>query len=223
VSQTKGNKPVIRRRPQHSDESLLRAATAVFARDGYAAATVESIAAEAGTTKPTLYARFGSKADLYEAAVEHEAAAIRAHLFAAYDRAANLSLADFVREAVDAWFAFATERPDGMRLLFVGDHIGTESTTARETTDAIAARLSDAVEDYTRRRGGMSSGDAGPIVGAMVVGTAVHAIRACLADPALDVDATAALTTNFLQGAVRGLNPQLFSLRRQPARTAKRR
>ena len=213
----------MKRRPQHSDESLLRAATAVFARDGYAAATVESIAAEAGTTKPTLYARFGSKADLYEAAVEHEAAAIRAQLFAAYDRASDLSLVEFVREAVDAWFAFATERPDGMRLLFVGDHIGTESNKGRETTDAIAARLADAVEDFTRRRGGVSAGDAGPVVGAMVVGTAVHAIRACLADPSLDVDATAALTTNFVQGAVRGLDPELFSLRRPPARSAERR
>jgi AcrR family transcriptional regulator len=205
---------VVKRRPQHSDESLLHAATAVFARDGYAAATVEAIAAEAGTTKPTLYARFGSKSDLYEAAVEHEAAAIRAHLFAAYDRAANLLLADFVREAVDAWFAYAAERPDGMRLLFVGDHVGAESTTARETTDAIANRLADAVEDFTRRRGGMSAGAAAPVVGAMVVGAAVHAIRRCLADPTLDPDATAALTTNFLEGATRHLDPALFKLRR---------
>jgi len=214
MSKAKVKAPVRRRRPQHSDDVLLDAATTVFARDGFAAATVEAIASAAGTTKPTLYARFGSKADLYEAAVQREAESIRAHLFAAYDHASHLSLAEFARAAVDAWFAFAAERPDGMRLLFVGDHVGAESPTPRQTTAAITARIAAAVEDYTLRRGGMSAGPAGPVIAAMVVGTAVHAIRCCLADPRLDPEAVAALTTNFLTGATVHLDPALFGVKK---------
>jgi AcrR family transcriptional regulator len=200
-----------RRRPQHSDEALLNAATAVFARDGFAAATVESIAAAAGTTKPTLYARFGSKADLYEAAVQREAESIRAHLFAAYDQAAHLSMAEFTAAAVDAWFAFAAERPDGMRLLFVGDHLGAESPTPRQTTAAITSRIAEAVEDFSGRAGTGAS-TAAPVIAAMIVGTAVHAIRCCLDDPTLDATAVAALTVNFLVGASHQLDPALFDV-----------
>jgi AcrR family transcriptional regulator len=185
----------------------------VFARDGYAAATVDAIAAEAGTTKPTLYARFGSKEKLYEAAVENEAAAVRGQLFAAYDRAADLSMGAFVAEAVEAWFAFATERPDGMKLLFVGDHVGVETPAGQATTDAIIGRVAHFVEDFTIRRGGAPIGEAGLVIAAMIVGSCVQAIRRCLADPSLDPVATAALTTNFLRAATAGLDPGLFSVR----------
>ena len=214
MSQTKRKTATRRRRPQHSDEALLRAACAVFARDGYAAATVDAIAAEAGTTKPTLYARFGSKRDLYEAAATSESAALRRHLFTAYDQATGGSLEDFVAAAVGAWFAFAAERPDGMRLLFVADHVGTESEAGRATSEAIIDRLAVIADEFTRRRGGGAAGPAGPVIGALTVGAAVYAIRRCLADPALDPPAVAALTTNYLSGAVRGLDPALFAVRR---------
>ena len=43
----------------------LDAALKVFAKYGYAAATMDAIAAEAGLTKPTLYQYFPSKDDLF--------------------------------------------------------------------------------------------------------------------------------------------------------------
>ncbi len=44
---------------------LLDAAGAVFKRDGYTAASVDSIAEEAGLTKGAVYSQFASKADLF--------------------------------------------------------------------------------------------------------------------------------------------------------------
>ncbi len=48
---------------------ILRAATALFLRDGYAATSMEAVAATAGVSKRTLYARFPDKAALLQEAV----------------------------------------------------------------------------------------------------------------------------------------------------------
>jgi AcrR family transcriptional regulator len=199
------------RRPQHADDDLLGAAAAVFAREGFAAATVDRIAAEAGTTKPTLYARFGSKADLYDAVVRHEAEAIRSHLFDAYGRAAHLSVDDFTREAVHAWFTFAVQRPNAMKLLFVGDHVGTHSPVPAEITQTITTRVAEAVEDYALRANA-AAGPAAEVLAAMIVGTVVHAVRRCFADPSLDPVKVADLATAFLTNAFRGLDAALLAV-----------
>lgn len=45
--------------------ALLKAALAVFSRQGYSATRLEDIAAEAGVTRGAIYHHFGSKTDLY--------------------------------------------------------------------------------------------------------------------------------------------------------------
>lgn len=182
----------------------------MFAREGFAAASVTRIAEAAGATKPTLYARFGSKSDLFDATIRYHAEAIREHLFAAYDRASVLRLPDAVREGVDAWFAFAAERPDGMTLLF-GEHVGAHSAIAEETTEAIIQRIAQVVEDYAAQ-GDRRADRSAAVIAAMIVGSAVHAIRRCLADPSLDADAVSALTTSFVTAAAQGVDPGLFAL-----------
>jgi len=47
-----------------SGEQILDTATEIFYREGIGAVGVDRIVAEAGVTKPTLYAQFGSKANL---------------------------------------------------------------------------------------------------------------------------------------------------------------
>lgn len=53
-------------RKRHTREQLLAAARDLFDSRGYAATTVDDIAAEAGTTRATLYLHFSSKADMLE-------------------------------------------------------------------------------------------------------------------------------------------------------------
>jgi TetR/AcrR family acrAB operon transcriptional repressor len=53
-------------------QALLKAALAVFSRQGYAATRLEDIADEAGVTRGAIYHHFGSKPDLYtEMVVEY--------------------------------------------------------------------------------------------------------------------------------------------------------
>ncbi len=49
--------------------ALMEAAASVFIRDGYAAASMDRVAAEAGMSKRTLYRLFPSKAALFEATI----------------------------------------------------------------------------------------------------------------------------------------------------------
>ncbi len=51
---------------------LLKAGMRVFARDGFEAARIEDIAAEAGHTRGAFYANFKTKEDLFFALLEHE-------------------------------------------------------------------------------------------------------------------------------------------------------
>ncbi|HYH30795.1 MAG TPA: TetR/AcrR family transcriptional regulator [Pseudonocardia sp.] len=67
-------------------QAILGAATAVFAREGYAQAGVDVIAAEAGVAKPTVYNHFGDKESLFRAAVAAEADRVLAEHLAVVDR-----------------------------------------------------------------------------------------------------------------------------------------
>jgi AcrR family transcriptional regulator len=61
-------------------ETILRAAAAVFAEAGYRAAKVSDIAARVGVTEPVIFQNFGSKAALFAAVIERAAAEVRASL-----------------------------------------------------------------------------------------------------------------------------------------------
>src|SRR5512132_4412953 len=79
---------VIRRRNRpnrYSDDLLLDAAADVFYRRGFHEASMVEVAAQAGATKPTLYARFGNKEALYHRVMERIADSLIAQIAAAYE------------------------------------------------------------------------------------------------------------------------------------------
>lgn len=61
-------------------ETILRAATEVFAEAGYRAAKVSDVAERIGVTEPVIFQNFGSKAALFAAVVDRAASQVRAWL-----------------------------------------------------------------------------------------------------------------------------------------------
>lgn len=112
--------PVPRRhgRTQIAVVDILVAATTVFASEGFDAATVNRLAAVAGTTKPTLYKHFTDKQGLFNACLDRELRHAETFLFRAYDSATDLSNRSEIRAHVQAFFDYADQRPDGFRLMF---------------------------------------------------------------------------------------------------------
>ena len=61
-------------------ETILRAATEVFAQSGYRAGKVSEVAARVGVTEPVVFQNFGSKAALFAAVLERAAENVRTSL-----------------------------------------------------------------------------------------------------------------------------------------------
>src|SRR6185369_12588879 len=83
---------------------ILDVAHSRFAARGFAAVTMDDVAADAGVTKPLLYAYFGNKERLYLACMERAGDAMFATVGAAVSDAS--SPADALRRGLHAFFAF---------------------------------------------------------------------------------------------------------------------
>lgn len=90
-------------------ERLLETATRLFYAEGIGAIGVDRVVAESGVSKPTLYAQFGSKADLVAAVLdrrrEERERAVTAHLDQLPDDGSSRVLALF------DWFAAGHAKP----------------------------------------------------------------------------------------------------------------
>ena len=98
------------------EEQTLRAARILFAERGFAAVTMDEIAAEVGVTKPLLYAYFGNKEGLYLACMEPAAEALVDTVAAAVE--ATETPAETLRAGVQAFFIFVDADRNAWRVLF---------------------------------------------------------------------------------------------------------
>lgn len=118
--------PARRLRRSERREQILSAATRAFARAGFAATSLEDLAAEAGVTRVILYRHFESKADLY-----------RAVLRRACDRlVAATGAPGFHAASVEALLSAAADDPAAFRLLF---HYAAREPEFREEMDELRA------------------------------------------------------------------------------------
>lgn len=90
-------------------DAIIRAATACFFDVGYAASSIEQIAADAGVSKVTIYNQFGDKRALFAAAVEHQCERVRGHFAIAPE--AGQSIRARLTAIGEAMFAFLS-RPE---------------------------------------------------------------------------------------------------------------
>ena len=127
---------------------ILDAATTLFARLGFADASMDEIARASGVTKPVLYDHFPSKDALLLAVL----GGVRDLLLAKGEEALRepVSRERQVRAAVDAFLTLAETSPDAVKLL-VAPHHGEPQAAARAikaaAVDGIAAMLKRTAPD----------------------------------------------------------------------------
>jgi AcrR family transcriptional regulator len=101
----------VRRLPRaERREQVLAAATEAFAGNGFAATSLDHIAAQAGITRVILYRHFDSKTDLYQAVLDRMCARLDAHV--------EEPVGGFTDASIDGLLRAAVESPAGFRLLF---------------------------------------------------------------------------------------------------------
>src|SRR6187402_2207930 len=97
-------------------EQTLLAAHALFAARGYAAVTMDEVAAAVGVTKPLLYNYFGNKERLYIACMKRGGDALVATILETVAGAANPSGA--LNDGLRAFFAFLDADRAAWAVLF---------------------------------------------------------------------------------------------------------
>jgi AcrR family transcriptional regulator len=107
----------MRRLPRAERErQMLTEARTLFAERGFAAVTMDEVAARVGVTKPLLYTYFGNKEGLYLACMEPAGEALVSTVAEAVRETA--SPADALRAGVHAFFAFVDADRSAWRVLF---------------------------------------------------------------------------------------------------------
>lgn len=91
-------------------DAIVAAAADAFFSHGYAASSIEQIAADAGVSKVTVYNHFGDKRGLFAAAVERECEKMRGH-FSIDAELARLGIRERLTAIGEAMFAFLS-RPE---------------------------------------------------------------------------------------------------------------
>jgi AcrR family transcriptional regulator len=89
-------------------EQILDAATRAFARAGFAATSLDTVAAEAGVSHVILYRHFASKSDLYRAVLDRACTRL----------AETVGVDNFDEATIPVLLRAAAADPDGFRLLF---------------------------------------------------------------------------------------------------------
>ncbi len=122
---------------------MLEAAHSLFAQRGFAAVTMDDVAAAVGVTKPLLYSYWGNKEQLFLACIDRSAGALFDVVLGAIRGATDPAVA--VRDAARAFFAFVDAERDAWRVVF--DAAGGAGGAVAERIAAERARLTGLIAE----------------------------------------------------------------------------
>lgn len=125
---------------------LLELATELFAERGFAAASMDELAARAGVSKPVIYGLFGSKEGLLIASIDSLGAELNATISAAVE--GRTVPADLLRAGSLAFFGFVGERAETWAMVFGA------TRSLNDASPSASARL----EEIRRLQDGLVSG-----------------------------------------------------------------
>ena len=156
---------------------LLDSAEGTFCRLGYARTSIAALAADAGVTRPTVYAYYPSKEDVFRALAER----VRAEFLALQERADTSSPVATARSAVELYFD-ASLRHRGM--LTVIAHQALADPAMRDLQDEIHGRANRRHTRFLQRLA--DAGAIGPAAPPETVSEAITGVTLRFADLAAD-------------------------------------
>jgi len=205
-----------RGRPPKLPEQVRRAVvldTAVerFAEAGRAGTTIDEIAATTGVRKPAIYAMFGSKADLYRAAVDQEVGALSDFFRVVNAETAELPRPERTRRRVDAALARAEAHPAAFQLLSRAPVSWPEDDP--DTVRALHDRLVGVIADNYRRESqavGTPIDAAAEVLARLFFAMTEQIIQLRRNDPSWDRTALVDFLTDFIEGGLSGVRHEVW-------------
>jgi AcrR family transcriptional regulator len=180
-------------------ETILRAASEVFAEAGYRAGKVSDIAARVGVTEPVIFQNFGSKAALYAAVLDRAAAGARTSLddLAARGGSASELLTHVLTGAGHAGTGHVGTGHAGAAYgVLFADAIALTAEpelteAAREAFGAIAAHLADLIRHVQAENGTAGGADPEAAAWLLLSVLAARPLRAAAMPAGLEAAVTA--------------------------------
>jgi AcrR family transcriptional regulator len=172
-------------------ETILEAATEVFAASGYRAGKVSDVAARIGVTEPVIFQNFGSKTALFAAVLDRLADDVRASIDALAGH--HDSVASLLAHVLRPGDGHTSHGPGKHRTLFTDAAGLIADPEAGEAAARVARVLADHLADLFRRgqADGSVRADVNPSAAAWLVLSVLSArpLRAgAMADPGLEPD-----------------------------------
>ena len=196
VSSKKRGRP-----PAYDADAALTRAMEAFWDAGYAATSLDDLAAATGMNRPSLYGAFGDKRALYLKTLEHYGAG--GQLKAAL--AAPVPLRGALRHVYDLAIKLYLSGKHGARGCFLINTAATESVKSPEVRALFAAQLRELDDIFeARMRRAMTErelpADADPAARAKLASAVLHslALRSRAGDPRPTLDAIAAAGVNAI-------------------------
>ena len=197
--------------PEHIRRTVvLDAAVTRFAEVGRDVATVDEIAAMCGVRKPSIYEMFGTKEQLYRAAVEQEEQALIDFARDANDETAHLPMNERTRRRIDAALTRAEARPQSFQLL------QRARTAPPQRDSADGAHLSPVVavmaDNYRReaQAGGSPIDASAELLARLFFSLADQVIAMRLADDSWDRSALVDFLAAFIEGGTAAVEPRTW-------------
>jgi AcrR family transcriptional regulator len=185
------SRPAGRARAQHLGPErrrpfVLDAALALVARRGATATTMESIAKEAGVTKPVVYACYSSKRELMAALLGREERRLADHMSGSLPDAAGVGdVEQTLATGFRAFLSAVAAAPDSYRVIFTSE-LGPESQVQRSVQRARQAqteRIAGLVREGMLARGIGQADAKAAVVASVVMGASEGAVKLLLSDP----------------------------------------
>jgi len=175
-------------------ETILAAATEVFAASGYRAGKVSDVAARIGVTEPVIFQNFGSKAALFAAVLDRLAGDVRASLdaLAGHHESVASLLAHILGPGLDLRDVAASHGPGAHRTLFADAASLIADPEAGEAAARVARVVAGHLADLVRRgqQDGSVRADVNPAAAAWLVLSVLSTrpLRAGAVDASLEPD-----------------------------------
>ena len=146
---------------------LLDVARRVFGTSGFHAVSIETVAKEAGVTKPILYDHFPSKKELYLALLDADLAVLHDEVSKALSSSSGNR--ERIRASFQAYFDFVDEHAEGFRLL-MQETVGNEGDSRRHVAEVRDQILKEVADLIVRESRGNLDRDHAEIVALALIG-----------------------------------------------------
>jgi AcrR family transcriptional regulator len=146
---------------------LLDVARRVFGSSGFHAVSMETVAKEAGVTKPILYDHFPSKKELYLALIDADLSVLHGRVRVALDSPSGNR--ERIRASFQAYFDFVDEHAEGFRLL-MQEAVGAEDVFRERVAGVRDQILSEVADLIVRESQGRLDREHADTVGLALVG-----------------------------------------------------